>query len=367
MCPDNAPDVCPIVGCVDKKADPSNCGSCGNKCSATASCYSGACSMTRPTLVLPPVAGCNADGMTPMTLAVSGTAVYYADMTHGTINKLGTQTPVVSGEMSPIWLTASGADLYWYAKGAKSIHKVAAAGGTVVNIYTNNMPSAGGAALPPSIGGFAVSADAMNVYISVGTLILQARADGSQATATTPTVVASEVHGGIPGAIAVSGNQIVFPTLLNSDVDAPPIVAGQAAVCGMEDAQGNVITTTCPRLARSQGELFVTAIFAIGGRAYWFDGPNVKGEALTNPNQTFDSITAADNPIVAVAATADTIYFASVDPAMPKTAVISKTALTKGSAATQMALAQNSPTSMAVDASRVYWANADCSIASLPK
>jgi hypothetical protein len=361
MCQDGLPNVCPTVGCVNLMLDPDNCGMCAKKCSMVSTCNGGVCGAD-PTASLAAIAGCNADQMSPMTLAVAGGSVYYADMTHGKIFKLGADTtPVIGGttpEMMPTWLTGSGTNLFWYAKGAKSIRMAPAAGGTVVNVYTNNMPM-GDAAAPPTIGGFAVTSDGMTVYIAVGMQVIAVKADG---TTTTPTVVASEVHGGVPGAIAISGTTIVFPTALNSDVDAPPVVAGMTAICGMEDAMGNDIMTTCPRLARSQGSLFLNAIFAINNKAFWFDGPNVKSEALGSTNQTFDGVTmSVSSPITAGTATADAIYFAESD------GFISKTALAKDSVAVQLARGQKAPTSIVVDATKVYWANTDCSIGSVAK
>ena len=42
-CPAGLGDICPGIGCTNRKKDPSNCGSCGTVCSADATCVKGEC------------------------------------------------------------------------------------------------------------------------------------------------------------------------------------------------------------------------------------------------------------------------------------------------------------------------------------
>jgi len=208
----------------------------------------------------------------------------------------------------------------------------------------------------------------MSVYISAGMAVIKVSA--TVAGGGTPVTIANEVHGGIPEFLALNGtSNVVYPTYLNGDVDAP-LIGATASTCGMEDPNnpGNAIMTTCPRLARSQGELFPFFVAVIAGHAYWMDGPNVKGEAISAMGTPFDSIASADTgSISAAAATTDTIYFASTDPGDAKNAVVYKTALAPNSNPIKIARAQNAPNSMTTDATKVYWATADCAIFSLAK
>jgi hypothetical protein len=363
-CQDGTPDVCGTA-CTDVKLDFDNCGMCGHKCSATTTCNAGTCG-AEPAATLAAVTGCKA-----LTLAVAGGSLYYADEGHGTINKVGGTAAIVTGEMSPTWLTAAGTELYWYNKDTKTVRHVAAAGGTPNNVYVNNMPM-GDAAAPPTVGGIGASADGMTAYVGVGTQVLTVPAAGG-----TATQVVNEDKGGLVGGISVLGTTILYPTGLNGDVDAPTVTTGMIEHCGVEDDQGNVMMSgvghLCPRLARSQGSLFLTWAYANGTRGYWVDGSTVKTEILLGPDAmgTNEEVAhAVQQPIVAIAANPTNVYFAEygTDPStnMP-VSFIEKRALTVNMAndpSVLIARGQGNVTSMALDASKVYWAKSDCSIAS---
>jgi hypothetical protein len=361
MCQTGMTDVCPTTGCTNKMLDATNCGTCGTACMATSTCNAGTCGPA-PTTVLPAIAGC----MGNMTIAVSD-AVYYTDGAHNTVNKVGGTAPLASAEMGATMLAINGTNLFWYSPGAKKIRMIPAAGGTAADVYTNTMPM-GDAATPPSINGFLVSPDGMSIYISIGTQVLKAPVAGG-----TPIVVANEVKNGVPAALALDGtSNIAYPATINGDVDAPVLGGTSPAVCGLEDAMGNDIMTTCPRLGRSQGELLPTFIAVVAGHAYWVDGTNLKGEMIPAAGAmgtTFDTIAMAQTSTITAAVSngTDTIYFADADPTAATMGFIEKTALAPNSTPILVARAQNSPVSIALDSSKVYWATADCAIMSSPK
>jgi hypothetical protein len=343
------------VGCNDNKIDPANCGACGTACGPTSVCNAGTCGPA-PTVVTPAITGCVA-----LTLAVNGTSVYYADEGHGTISTTGTAAPIVMGEMAPTWLASQGANLYWYNKTTKTIRKAAAAGGAAADVYHNTATMGVDGGAIPDIGGFLVTPDGASMYVALGTDVLKI----STATAGggTPTTVVKEVHGGIPGAMALNGTtNLVFPTDLNGDVDAA-LLAAPPAICGMEDANGDVIMTTCPRLARSQGELFKGWVAVIAGRAYWADGPNLKSEMIGTTAGVFDAVSTAGTSITALAASADTIYFSEDGVVEKAPAAVNTTQAPP----ILIARGQMAPTSMALDATKVYWATKDCAISSAAK
>ena len=352
-CQDGMPDVC-TGACTTKLLDNANCGACGTACGLTAACNAGACGGA-PT-VMPAITGCTA-----LTLASAGGAVYYADEGHGTINKVGgTASLVPAPEAAPTWLAAVGTNLFWYSKTNKTIRMAPAAGGAATTLYTNTMTAAPDAGAPPAIGGFAT--DGTSLYVSISTEVLKVLV---AAPSTAPTVVAVEKKLGLPRAIAiVSATQIVFPTELNADVDAPMIGGAPTTPgsCGEEDAQGNVIMTNCPRLARSQGELLDTSIYAANATAYWVDGQNVKSEAVANTAGTFTTVAMSNGSGTITAFTLDgtTIYFT-------EDGLVEKTALAMNSTPVTMVRGQMAPTSIVSDGTKVWWATADCAIGSTAK
>ena len=224
-------DVCPTIGCTDKKLDNDNCGACGTKCMATSSCNASVCGAV-PTAVVPAVTGCTA-----LTLALNGTSLFYADEGHGTINKVGTATAVVSGEMAPTWLASAGANLYWYNKGTKAIRTVAAAGGTADDRSTRTPMPAADDQRAPSIGGFLVTPDGTTVYISLGnnvisqalTATLARRVDDRRAPRPTAGIPR-------PSSRSTARRTSSIPSTFNGDVDAPKLSA-LPAICGIEDSR----------------------------------------------------------------------------------------------------------------------------------
>jgi hypothetical protein len=353
------PDVCPTVGCTDKMLDADNCGTCGLKCGATSTCNGGTCGPA-PTVLLTPVAGC----MAALTIAVNAGTVYYADATHNTINRIGASAPLATNEMGATWLAINGSDLYWYNKGTNTIRKLAGATGTPTNVFTPKTMTATLPAQPTevdTVGGFLVTPDGTSVYVSVGTNVV--RISATTVGGGAPVVVVEEKRGGLPGALAFNGtSNIVYPTGLNEEVDAP--ILGTPASCGVEDPMMNIIMTTCPRLANSEGAILLDFIAVIAGKAFWIDGANVKAEmvpAAGGAGTTFEAISMATNTITAATNTADTIYFAE-DGIVEKAAAASNPS---NDPPILLARGQMAPTSMAVDATKVYWSTADCSIASL--
>jgi hypothetical protein len=352
-CQDGTPDVCGDT-CTDVTIDVANCGHCANACPATAACNGGVCNPA-PAAVLPAIAGCSA----ALTIATGGTKIYYADATHGVVSSVGAAMPISSAEMGATWIATQGTNVLWYNATTKTI-RMSAAGAAPTTVYTNTSTVA-----TDIVGGFV--SDGTNVYISLGTKVIKVLAAG---TTTTPTVVATEVDG-IPKALALNGtSNLVYPTFLNGDVDAPKLMpATLPASCGVVDPNNtsNAIMTDCARLARSQGQLFDTSIFVVNGTAFWIDGANVTSEAIGAVGGTNNAISTASDQVTAFGVSTDTIYFASGMTATGGVIEKAKFTAKPSDLPVLVARSQNAPTSLALDATKVYWANGDCSIWSAAK
>jgi hypothetical protein len=301
-------------------------------------------------------------------IAVNAGTVYYADASHNTINELGAAAPLAVTEMGATSLALQGSDLYWYSKGTNTIRKLAGASGTPTDVFTPRSTTAAPTSDPTkvdTVGGFLVTSDGMSVYVSVGTNVVKVSA--TTAGGGTPVIIAEEKSGGIPGALALNGTtSIVYPTGIIGKVRAA-VLSATPASCGVEDANGNVIMDTCTVLAQSQSELLPHFVAVIAGTAYWIDGLAVNSEpipAAGGMGTTFETISIGQTFSTAAVAMTDAIYFADADPSDPTHGYIEKTALAPNSTAMLLARGQTSPTSVAADATKVYWANADCSIMS---
>jgi hypothetical protein len=350
QCQDTVPCVC-NGACTDPLTDDDNCGACGHHCGPTSTCNAGVCGP--PVVnVIPPRPGCKS-----IDLTVSEGSLIWSDEGHGLVQSMplgGTAiTTIATAESGPTRVTAVGGGVFWIDRATRTIRR-GGAGAVPATIVTS----------PVDINGLVVAPNAATVYFSSGTNVSQVSAAGYP-----PVVVAREEKAGIPHALALSGTSIAFPTELNGDVDVATIVNAQVASCGGADANGNLVEVNCPRFARSQGELFLDAIFAPANRVIWADGSVVKSEPLASTIMTFDSLaqTASGNTITGLATSPTAAYFADGDPSSSGSGVISRTPLAstdQGGVGARLARGQNGPRALAVGPTKIYWSTADCSIES---
>jgi hypothetical protein len=367
VCQTDIPTVC-SAGCTDTKLDDDNCGACGHKCGPTQTCNDGMCGPS-PVNVVPASAGCattvgSVAGFSDMGLsvAVSGGTLYWADAGHGTVKSQpaggGPVTVLAMNEKAPHALAVNGPSVYWLswvagAPGAGGAAPITAtlrkaAGGAPTDVVSATSETGG-------ILGFAVSADGTTIYFSSGTSVKKVAAGGGAATE-----IAQEVKGGLPGALALDGTKIVYPTGQNGDVDVITPVAGTVSLCGKEDpATGEFdpkLQVNCLRVGRSRGSLVLSAILAKADRAYWINGASVQANP-TGPNAIpmNEDLGTPGGDVTAMAMAADKIYFGDGE-------LIEKVGLTSGSASSRIARGQKGASSIAVDGSSVYWSTKDCGI-----
>ena len=348
QCQDDAPCVCPGVGCVDPMTDDDNCGTCGIHCAPTSTCNNGVCGPA-PVQIVPPQPGCRSTD-----LAIGGGMLYWTDDWHATVKRMplavGNQQTIATGE-KPSRLVVSGTTAAW-------LYSTAA-----IRVSLDGAPPTFVVTSAAQIGGLALTPDATTLFFSSGNDVSSLPVAGGA-----PVVVVHEVKGGIPGALALTGSGgITFPTSLNGDVEAVTLVPGQVVSCGLEDpVTGEPLpNTNCARLGRSQGELFVDAILYGAPIVIWADGPNVKSELFAGTG-VFDSVAMSDNPITGLAMTADAavVYFADTDPASGTGVIYKSSSQMPTQTAVRIARAQRGPRSLAVGGTKVYWSTSDCAIMS---
>jgi hypothetical protein len=343
--------------CADVTTDPDHCGSCTMKCTDTQGCSASKCG-NAPTALVPAAAGCGA-----IRVLLSGTTLYWTDEMHGTVNSIpiagGTVKQIAMGEMGPSTLALSGTNIYWLAKGSKSIRKKAADGtGDATDVVKSSdvTTACTGIAADQNcgLGGFTVSATG-DVYYSIYTKIYKLPAAGGA------VVTVGHEDSGIPRTLAVENDLIGFPADVNGDVDVIKEVAGTDAYCKTEV---NTDNTNCIRVARSQGSLIVESVFLINKVVYWVDRSQVKSNSAINNDPTTDggnkTISGADDALAAFTIAGNTTYFADKS----DDGNVFMAPLSANAERQLIARKQTGITSIAGDATHVFWAAGDSSIQS---
>ena len=344
--------------CADVKVDPDHCGSCTTKCTDTQGCIAQKCSDT-PTALVPAAAGCGS-----LKLLLAGSTLYWTNAMKGTVNSIpvagGAAKEIATGEMNPTTLAISGSNLYWFAKGAKSIRKKPADGtGTASDVVASSAVTTACTGFTGTkecgIGGFTVTATG-DLYYSVGSKIFEIPAAGGAA------VTVGHEDSGIPTALAVENDLLGFPADVNGDVDVVKVVANTDAYCKTEV---NTDNTNCIRVARSQGSLILDSVFMANKVVYWVDGSSVKSNSATSNDPTMMgsnvTIAGSDSSLSAFTVSGESTYFADKS----EGGFVYMAPLTANATPTLIARKQKGVTSIAGDASAVYWAPSDCSIMSL--
>jgi hypothetical protein len=396
VCQPEVPDVCADV-CTNTQTDTDNCGGCAKKCPATSVCNGGQCSPSPIIVILAPqtAADGTAPNCGPLRLVAAGTTLYWTDTLAGTVNSFptagGATTVIASDQLAPTVLQVVGPNIFWLNSGAKTIMKAALPTGTPTPVVTAPVTETG-------IRGFAVSPDGLTVYFSSSKIDQTVRPQGTiskvAASGGTITVVGTEDHG-IPAAVATDGISVAFTVDLSGDVHAILVADGTLAQCKLSPVDGGSeeIFVNCDRIAREQSSLFLDSIFATGGSAYFVDGGVLKaGLTVNNPADTFDDIvgslgggnftaftvdgtnaylaeTGTRNCMTRNASGTECMFYA------PTFGILQKTPLIRDSTAVPLTRVVDSTdatnplkiTSVAVDATSVYYATGDCAILSVAK
>jgi hypothetical protein len=404
MCQADMPDICNNV-CVDLRSDDDHCGDCATKCPATSVCNAGKCSAGTAVVLPAPAAAASPDGGAascgPLRLVAAGGNLIWTDTQKGTVNSMpvtgGTPTVIASGQMAPTHLQVVGGNVFWLNSAEKKIMKSALTAGTPAPVVT-------APATDSQLGGFAVTSDGATVYFSSSkpdaTTKPQATISKVAATGGAITIVGAQDHG-VPVAVAIDGTTVAFPVNGNGDVNAISVMDAKLAQCGLPPAAGSTdeIDINCSRLGRSQGGLFIDDIFAFGGSAYWLDGSQLKsGVVMGNTAGSYKVIAPSLNSNTITAFTLDgtsmfymaetgtrncAAYMDPKDTSSPCVtwgpatgALVQKAtaAVENGTAVpvarvidTHDATQVMGVTSVAVDATKVYFATDECGILSAAK
>ena len=394
-CQPDTPTVCEAM-CTDVTIDDANCGMCSKACPATSTCNGSACGPVANN-VLTAISGCALPAGSlgvAMNIAVSGGKVYYTDAIHGTVGSVpvagGAATRVVSGEKRPGMIGITGSTALWIS--VSSVVMSTGDGGVTITTTTAKLRKAALPTGPASdlvtetnnnggIMGFTLSPDGHTVYYSADTNVKSIPLAG----AASGTIVAMEQFYGVPAALGISadGRTIAYVTMFNGDVDVVTLGPSPAstngnmcpantACCGMRDLADpsgeTLLMTNCTRIARGQGSPYFGAIILKDGVAYWGNDTAIRANPSTSgaASANVEVSTTGSGPITAFGGTANNIYFGDTIDMLIYKDTYTLPPADGGSKpdATRISRGQVA-TSIAFDATNVYWSNSDCSIDSI--
>ncbi len=331
-------------GCFDLQTDGDHCGNCDTRCEPTQACNAGTCGAT-PVVLVPAASGCGS-----LHLALADGSLFWTDELHGTVQSVstagGAPVSLASAENAPTLIAANGTSVYWLATGDKTIMKASTAGNDAQALISS----------ASEIHGFTLSADGNTLYFSTETLI--------NSISTTPGGDLTEVgheDTGIPQALAVEGDLVVYPADINGDVDVM-IMSDNPAVCASEDSM-TATNENCARIGRSQGELNFESIFLVDGEAYWVNQTNVLTSSAVTPTGSNNTVASTDGDaekLLAFSVGNGFVFFAD------DLGLVYQAPLMIDAEVTQLARAQMGITSIVADTAAVYFATSDCAIMSLP-
>jgi hypothetical protein len=116
------------------------------------------------------------------------------------------------------------------------------------------------------------------------------------------------------------------------------------------------------RVAVSQGSLLYDRIISTAGKVYWANGEWLRSAIVgAGLNTTDVAFTSSYFPITSFAVAASQVYFASSDGTVEKAPLV---AADPRAPNFRVASDQKGPTSIVLDATKVYWATSDCAIMS---
>jgi hypothetical protein len=337
VCSSATPSGCGGI-CTDLAIDPDNCGACGLACAPSAVCVRGNCG-PGPTTVVPANPGCMGIHVT-----VAGGTVYWTDPGHGTVKSQpiggGAATTIAPSEMRPDRIRVSETNLFWLSL-PSTIRTARLPEGSPADLV--NETSNG------TIPGFVVSDDGQAIFYLVNESVKRVPVAGG------PSVEVARGGTGTPTQLAIGGSALAY--LDTDDLDVVTLMDGAVATCGMLDAISRFGTNN-PGAVNCALQWFETQEYV------FVEGLFFRGVAIHSNLHSSDGPSLALSPVVEMVGDSNDIFLISSDGASRD---IGKMPYGSGFAPTILARRQAGATSLALDATNVYWSTGDCAVNSVAK
>jgi hypothetical protein len=365
-CGAGEPDICgtgAAIACVSKMTDEANCGECGKTCDAGAACSAGVCSAA-------PVELTKGTGCGPMRLAIAGANIYWTEEMSGKVRTMpvagGTPMDLAMGQLAPTAIVADATGVYWVNSGDAT---------TKSQIMKLALPAAPAAA--PVVVTVSSTTDEIFDLALAGTKLYYSHFHSVHEVATAAAAPSTTM------ADPIVGNAVDFDTATVKG--EPHGVAVNATFVGWTDVgeRNGVETddllaeTGDPTMDKTGYHELAQSVGSISNQVamdatyvYWCDGArfvrNKADAAMPIPDPP---IAEALSDIQSFAITATDVYMLTVDGTVAKATLAP--AAGASTAPTPIAVGQmvemvehGIDGTIAVDATKVYWATQDCAIRS---
>lgn len=386
VCPSH-PELCGDVcgaACVDLATDGDNCGACGVTCRARASCTDGVCG-TEPSVLVAAAPGCRS-----IRLVHEAGAITWADMGHGTLNRISTAggavttlatgirpAAIYAAADQPLFinnepvtagiLVRDGAVTWIEAADPVTLDEAGAPhGGAGASIRTVSEGAAPRTLLPAALApaaplsALALSPDGQTLYFAAGTRLYKMPSAGAASAA--DVVLAGNTSGperGFATALAADAHNLYFPSTVDTWVE----IYDLGGACDAHTASGY----TCPSLVFGSHPIpLLDTIGVADGFLTWAKENNVWRADLRTADPTVEGHAVASDTIAGFSVTGfavgprhayfgESVFvergdFAGVESGGPPRARI-------------LARGQTWPSSLALDGTNVYWTTTSCDIA----
>jgi hypothetical protein len=310
------------------------------------------------------VSASNDCGQGQVSLAVADGVLYWTSALRGTVERIGVdgsaRRMIAAGETRPGAIAVLGSSLFWVATDIPLTEPDGGLPDVRAAIRQVTLPAGAPAdavvevGQAPVIPSLAASDDGQTLYYAAGNQVRALSVAGGSAT----TVVA-ELSGDALLAFAVEGTSFAF--LVADRIELASRADGAAAMCDYRSG-ADIVSAGCALAQDGMAPEVLPALVLKAGKVYWSGGTTVSFAGATTALARASgqiAVASSGTRVTGLVGGRDALFFADAD-------LVERASYLPGFEAIPLARGQRLAGSLAVDATRVYWVNYDCSIVSTP-
>ncbi len=361
-CTPDKPDTCgdSDASCVSKANDAENCGACGAKCDAGATCNQGKC--RKAPVELATDMGCGGG----VRLAIGGANLYWTEKATGKVRAMpiggGAITEVATGQRTPTEIAVDASAVYWANQGD----------GTAASSQVLKKALPLGADAPIALKTAVATETFPAIAVGAGKLYYAVHTDVHQIS--TDAAISADIIVGRSVNFSNPTAPVVYGEVVNLAVSATKVIWGTPGTRNVVEthtltAWDDVSDMTgYARLGKTVTTTSDVAIDANYG--YWRDGERFLRDVVDAKVALAEVVTLApySKLITAFAINANAVYAATEDGGLFTHSLVPANPADDDAIVAPVLVArdQTNVTSIALDATTLYWVTSDCKLRSTP-